>query len=74
MRKKKSLNAIEFKCIQFCDNSHISSLQLYRQVCDLLKERSKKYSGARVDHNKYCATLHFRCVKEEVNITSIERS
>ncbi|MCO5560372.1 hypothetical protein L7F22_013985 [Adiantum nelumboides] len=40
-------------------------LSLMDEVCSLLKERSKKYRGARVDHNKYCATLHFRCVKEE---------
>lgn len=40
-------------------------LALMDEVCALLKERTKKYHGARVDHNKYCATLHFRCVKEE---------
>eukprot|EP00250_Pteridium_aquilinum_P035371 c9264_g1_i1 orf=515-1564(-) len=40
-------------------------LPLMDEVCALLKERTKKYHGARVDHNKYCATLHFRCVKEE---------
>lgn len=40
-------------------------LSLMDEVCSLLKERSKKYHGARVDHNKYCATLHFRCVNEQ---------
>lgn len=40
-------------------------LPLMDEVCALLKERTKKYGGARVEHNKYCATLHFRCVKEE---------
>lgn len=40
-------------------------LPLMDEVCNLLKDRTKMYCGARVDHNKYCATLHFRCVKEE---------
>ncbi|KAH7287993.1 hypothetical protein KP509_31G006400 [Ceratopteris richardii] len=40
-------------------------LSLMDEVCSILKERSKKFPGARVDHNKYCATLHFRCVSEE---------
>lgn len=40
-------------------------LPLMDEVCALLRERTKHYSGARVDHNKYCATLHFRCVREE---------
>eukprot|EP00249_Psilotum_nudum_P009849 c22189_g1_i2 orf=1054-2178(+) len=35
------------------------------KVCAMLKERARHYSGARVDHNKFCVTLHFRCVKEK---------
>lgn len=41
-------------------------LPLMDEVCQALKERAKFYKGARVEHNKYCVTVHFRCVKEEI--------
>ncbi|KAH9320581.1 hypothetical protein KI387_015220, partial [Taxus chinensis] len=41
-------------------------LPLMDEVCKVLKERARYYTGARVEHNKYCITVHFRCVKEEI--------
>ncbi|XP_057858805.2 probable trehalose-phosphate phosphatase C isoform X3 [Cryptomeria japonica] len=41
-------------------------LPLMDEVCRVLKERARYYTGARVEHNKYCITVHFRCVKEEI--------
>ena len=39
---------------------------VYTQVCTILTESTKVVKGARVEHNKYCVTVHFRNVKEEV--------
>ena len=36
------------------------------QVCKILIESTKVIKGARVEHNKFCVTVHFRRVKEEV--------
>ncbi|CAM6092878.1 unnamed protein product [Calypogeia fissa] len=40
-------------------------LPMMDQVCKTLEENALKVPGARVEHNKYCVTLHFRRVKEE---------
>ncbi len=37
------------------------------QVCKILSESSKGVRGARVEHNRFCVTIHFRRVKEEVD-------
>jgi hypothetical protein len=39
---------------------------MWKQVCKILSESSKGIRGARVEHNRFCVTMHFRCVKEEV--------
>jgi len=36
-------------------------------VCKILSESSKGVRGARVEHNRFCVTIHFRRVKEEVD-------
>ncbi|CAM6032532.1 unnamed protein product [Sphagnum compactum] len=40
-------------------------LPLIDEVCQILSESSKGIRGARVEHNRFCVTIHFRCVKEE---------
>ncbi|KAH7435446.1 hypothetical protein KP509_06G065500 [Ceratopteris richardii] len=35
------------------------------EVYRLLEEKARKISGARIEHNKFCVSVHFRCVKEE---------
>ncbi|KAI5067381.1 hypothetical protein GOP47_0017909 [Adiantum capillus-veneris] len=35
------------------------------EIFKLLEEKASKVPGARVEHNKYCVSVHFRCVKEE---------
>ncbi|CAM6037456.1 unnamed protein product [Sphagnum compactum] len=40
-------------------------LPLMDEVCKILSESSKGVRGARVEHNRFCVTIHFRRVKEE---------
>jgi trehalose 6-phosphate phosphatase len=40
-------------------------LPLMDEVCKILSESSKGIRGARVEHNRFCVTIHFRRVKEE---------
>jgi len=40
-------------------------LPLIDEVCKILIESTKVIKGARVEHNKFCVTVHFRRVKEE---------
>lgn len=35
------------------------------EIFKLLEEKASKVHGARVEHNKFCVSVHFRCVKEE---------
>eukprot|EP00249_Psilotum_nudum_P015727 c25491_g1_i2 orf=1239-2363(+) len=35
------------------------------EVCKILVEKAKHVQGAKVENNKFCASVHFRCVKEE---------
>ncbi|MCO5596508.1 hypothetical protein L7F22_050571 [Adiantum nelumboides] len=35
------------------------------EIFKLLEEKASKVPGARVEHNKFCVSVHFRCVKEE---------
>uniref|UniRef100_A0A7I4DKB1 Trehalose 6-phosphate phosphatase n=1 Tax=Physcomitrium patens TaxID=3218 RepID=A0A7I4DKB1_PHYPA len=41
-------------------------LPLMEKVCNILVETTKSIKGARVENNKFCATVHFRNVKEEL--------
>ncbi|KAH7387233.1 hypothetical protein KP509_16G012000 [Ceratopteris richardii] len=34
-------------------------------INDLLEEVTKNVPGAKIEHNKFCISIHFRCVKEE---------
>lgn len=47
-----------------------SSDRLYiaMQVFRTLTAKMEAIAGARVEHNKYCLSVHFRCVREEVYI------
>lgn len=38
------------------------------QVFRTLTAKMEAIAGARVEHNKYCLSVHFRCVREEVYI------
>jgi trehalose 6-phosphate phosphatase len=40
-------------------------LELINKVCNALIETTKPIKGAKVEHNKFCVTVHFRRVKEE---------
>ncbi|MCO5574936.1 hypothetical protein L7F22_028731 [Adiantum nelumboides] len=35
------------------------------EVFKLLEQKASKIPGAKVEHNKFCISIHFRCVKEE---------
>eukprot|EP00250_Pteridium_aquilinum_P018057 c23921_g1_i1 orf=490-1665(+) len=35
------------------------------EVYKLLEEKASKVPGAKVEHNKFCVSVHFRCVKDE---------
>ncbi|XP_050378031.1 probable trehalose-phosphate phosphatase D [Argentina anserina] len=35
------------------------------EVCKILVEKTKSISGARVENNKFCLSVHFRCVEEK---------
>lgn len=37
------------------------------QVYNQLVEKMKSIPGARVENNKFCASVHFRCVDEKVH-------
>jgi trehalose 6-phosphate phosphatase len=41
------------------------------QVYRTLTARMEAIAGARVEHNKYCLSVHFRCVQEEVRRVTI---
>ena len=41
------------------------------QVYQQLVEKTKSTPGAKVENNKYCVTVHFRCVDEKVGFISI---
>jgi trehalose-6-phosphatase len=36
------------------------------QVYKLLVEKTKSTPGAKVENNKFCVSVHFRCVEEKV--------
>jgi trehalose 6-phosphate phosphatase len=40
-------------------------LELINKVCNALIETTKLIKGAKVEHNRFCVTVHFRRVKEE---------
>jgi trehalose-6-phosphatase len=44
---------------------------LVAQVCNALIETTKPIKGAKVEHNKFCVTVHFRRVKEEVRCLNV---
>lgn len=35
------------------------------EIFKLLEEKARKFMGAKVEHNKFCVSIHFRRVKEE---------
>jgi trehalose 6-phosphate phosphatase len=41
-------------------------LPLINKVCKILEENTKDIEGAKIEHNLFCASVHFRRVKEEV--------
>ncbi|KAK9930556.1 hypothetical protein M0R45_027592 [Rubus argutus] len=40
-------------------------LPMIDEVCKILMEKTKSISGARVENNKFCLSVHFRCVEEK---------
>ena len=40
----------------------LQMLQVYKR----LLEKTKSIMGAKVEHNKFCLSVHFRCVDEKV--------
>ncbi|KAL8151861.1 hypothetical protein V2J09_021669 [Rumex salicifolius] len=41
-------------------------LPMIDEVHDTLVERTRSIPGAKVEHNKFCASVHFRCVEEDL--------
>jgi trehalose 6-phosphate phosphatase len=41
------------------------------QVCQILEANTKDIEGAKIEHNLFCASVHFRWVKEEVTLWTI---
>jgi len=39
---------------------------VFCQVCEALVEKTKSTPGAKVENNKFCLSVHFRCVDEKV--------
>lgn len=39
----------------------------FAQVYRTLTAKMESIAGAKVEHNKYCLSVHFRCVQEEVS-------
>ncbi|KAL2650380.1 hypothetical protein R1flu_018508 [Riccia fluitans] len=40
-------------------------LPMMDEVCKRLEEKANTISGAKIEHNKFCVTIHFRRVREE---------
>ncbi|KAI5066838.1 hypothetical protein GOP47_0017366 [Adiantum capillus-veneris] len=40
-------------------------MHVMNEVFKLLEKKASKIPGAKVEHNKFCISVHFRCVKEE---------
>ncbi|XP_052190172.1 probable trehalose-phosphate phosphatase H [Diospyros lotus] len=40
-------------------------LPMINEVYEALSEKTKSIPGAKVEHNKFCVSVHFRCVDEE---------
>ncbi|GAB4847299.1 hypothetical protein Ancab_026343 [Ancistrocladus abbreviatus] len=40
-------------------------LPMIDEVCKVLLEKTKSILGAKVEHNKFCVSVHFRCVDEK---------
>lgn len=43
----------------------LMGLVFYFQVYGLLMEKTKSTPGAKVENNKFCLSVHFRCVEEK---------
>lgn len=41
-------------------------MNINRQVYQILLEKTKSTPGAKVENNKFCLSVHFRCVEEKV--------
>ncbi|KAG6470918.1 hypothetical protein ZIOFF_072005 [Zingiber officinale] len=55
------LPSLFFSCINPSSSKHTPLSQVYRS----LMERTKSTPGARVENNKFCVSVHFRCVDEK---------
>jgi hypothetical protein len=44
----------------------LSTIPSHRQVHESLVEKTKSIPGAKVENNKFCVSVHFRCVDEKV--------
>ncbi|XP_065848314.1 probable trehalose-phosphate phosphatase D [Euphorbia lathyris] len=41
-------------------------LPMIDEVCKILEEKTKSIPGAKVENNKFCLAVHFRCVEEKM--------
>jgi len=48
-----------------------SAIPSHRQVHESLVEKTKSIPGAKVENNKFCVSVHFRCVDEKVGTPAI---
>ncbi|KAJ6774362.1 TREHALOSE-PHOSPHATE PHOSPHATASE C-RELATED [Salix purpurea] len=48
-------------------------LRMIDEVYNVLLERTKCIPGAKVEDNKFCISVHFRCVEEKMWATLVER-
>lgn len=55
------------KYLIYKKNLNFYVLFIYFQVYNVLLERTKCIPGAKVEDNKFCISVHFRCVEEKVH-------
>ncbi|KAJ4831210.1 hypothetical protein Tsubulata_037035 [Turnera subulata] len=48
-------------------------LPMIDEVSKVLEERTKSIPGAKVENNKFCVSVHFRCVEEKMWATLVEQ-
>jgi trehalose-6-phosphatase len=48
-----------------------AQFRLCCQVHDSLVEKTKCIPGAKVENNKFCVSVHFRCVDEKVALVGL---
>ena len=60
-----------FRDVHLTVNVTHKGSELVVKIFKLLEDKANKVPGAKVEHNKFCVSVHFRCVKEEVSNHSL---